>query len=238
MRRARRGDRDRRGDSRREPRVDTLDIATTPAAATATSWGAVQRGDSSGACLSVGAPRGVGPAHAGPTPRTWKDRPRMIDDPRMTRSSLIATGAIALTAFAALVGTALAGRCCAHTSEGGCVRRHRRRHLDRPRPAERQGADRKPLHRGGGQLPVQHRAQPRGEADTQALARSWGLSALLPGFMCISGLPKGVQLQHGGCSVGTSPVLMPTAGLKSFKWQACVAIPSRREHLSCTTRKL
>ena len=65
-----------------------------------------------------------------------------------------------------------------------------------------------------------------------------GPVALLPGFMCISGLPKGVQLQHGGCSVGTSPVLMPTAGLKSFKWQACVAIPSRREHLSCTTRKL
>jgi hypothetical protein len=65
-----------------------------------------------------------------------------------------------------------------------------------------------------------------------------GPTALLPGFMCITGLPKGFQLQHGGCSVGTSPVLMPTAAVKSFKWQACAAVMARRAHLSCTTRKL
>jgi hypothetical protein len=65
-----------------------------------------------------------------------------------------------------------------------------------------------------------------------------GPSALLPGFMCLTGIPAGQQAQHGGCSVGTSPILLPTAGIKSFKWQACVAIPSRREHMSCTTRKL
>src|SRR4029079_6807074 len=35
-----------------------------------------------------------------------------------------------------------------------------------------------------------------------------GPTALLPGFMCLTGIPKGLQLQHGGCSVGTSPVLM------------------------------
>jgi hypothetical protein len=65
-----------------------------------------------------------------------------------------------------------------------------------------------------------------------------GPTALLPGFMCISGIPKGIQLQHGGCAVGTSPILMPTPGIKSFKWQACVAIPARHEHPSCTTRRL
>jgi len=64
-----------------------------------------------------------------------------------------------------------------------------------------------------------------------------GPTALLPGFMCLTGIPKGLQLQHGGCSVGTSPVLMPVAGLKSFKWQACVAIPARHLHLTCTTHK-
>ena len=43
------------------------------------------------------------------------------------------------------------------------------------------------------------------------------------------------QLQHGGCSLGSTPVLMPTAGVKSFKWQACVAIG--HQHPTCTTRK-
>jgi hypothetical protein len=62
-----------------------------------------------------------------------------------------------------------------------------------------------------------------------------GPTALLPGFMCITGIPKGLQLQHGGCSLGTRPVLMPTAGVKSFKWQACVAIG--HQHPTCTTRK-
>lgn len=65
-----------------------------------------------------------------------------------------------------------------------------------------------------------------------------GPSALLPGFTCLTGIPAGLQAQHGGCSVGTSPNLMPTAGIRSFRWQACVAIPSRREHMRCTTRKL
>jgi hypothetical protein len=65
-----------------------------------------------------------------------------------------------------------------------------------------------------------------------------GPTALLPGFMCITGIPKGLQLQHGGCSVGTSPILMPNAGVKSFKWQACVAIPARHLHPTCTTHKL
>jgi hypothetical protein len=64
-----------------------------------------------------------------------------------------------------------------------------------------------------------------------------GPTALLPGFMCISGIPKGVQLQHGGCSVGTSPNIMPAAGSKVFSWQACVAIPARHEHPTCTTRR-
>jgi len=63
-----------------------------------------------------------------------------------------------------------------------------------------------------------------------------GPVALLPGFMCISGLPKGVQLQHGACGVGTSPVIMPTPGVKTFSWQACVAIPARHLHPTCTTR--
>jgi hypothetical protein len=65
-----------------------------------------------------------------------------------------------------------------------------------------------------------------------------GPTALLPGFMCITGIPKGVQLQHGGCSVGTSPNIMPTSTSKVFSWKACVAIPARHEHPSCTTRKL
>jgi hypothetical protein len=65
-----------------------------------------------------------------------------------------------------------------------------------------------------------------------------GPTALLPGFMCITGIPKGLQLQHGGCSVGTSPILMPNAGVKSFKWQACAAVMARHLHPTCTTRKL
>jgi len=65
-----------------------------------------------------------------------------------------------------------------------------------------------------------------------------GPTALLPGFMCLTGIPKGRQLEHGGCSVGTSQVLMPTATIKSFKWQACRTIPQRHEHPSCTTRAL
>jgi hypothetical protein len=65
-----------------------------------------------------------------------------------------------------------------------------------------------------------------------------GPTALLAGFMCITGLPKGVQLQHGGCSVGTSPMIMPTAQSKVFSWRACIAIPARHEHPTCTTRTL
>jgi hypothetical protein len=65
-----------------------------------------------------------------------------------------------------------------------------------------------------------------------------GPTALLPGFMCITGIPKGLQLQHGGCSVGMSPILMPNAGVKSFKWQACAAVMARHLHPTCTTRKL
>jgi hypothetical protein len=65
-----------------------------------------------------------------------------------------------------------------------------------------------------------------------------GPTALLRGYMCITGIPKGLQLAHGGCSVGTSPILLPTGGIKSFKWQACTAIPARHEHMTCTTRRL
>jgi len=65
-----------------------------------------------------------------------------------------------------------------------------------------------------------------------------GPTPLLSGFMCITGIPKGVQLQHGGCSVGTSPMIMPTSTSKVFSWKACVAIPARHEHPSCATRTL
>ena len=65
-----------------------------------------------------------------------------------------------------------------------------------------------------------------------------GPTSLLRGFMCITGIPAGLQLQHGGCAVGTSPILMPTPNIKSFKWQACVSVPARHEHPSCTTRRL
>jgi hypothetical protein len=66
-----------------------------------------------------------------------------------------------------------------------------------------------------------------------------GPAPLLPGFLCITGIPKGFQIQHGGCTIARSPEeLMPRPDFKSFSWKACVAIPSRQEHMSCTTRKL
>jgi hypothetical protein len=65
-----------------------------------------------------------------------------------------------------------------------------------------------------------------------------GPTSLLPGYTCLTGIPKGFQLEHGGCAVGTSPILMPTANIKSFKWQACRAIPTRHQHVTCTTRSL
>ena len=62
-----------------------------------------------------------------------------------------------------------------------------------------------------------------------------GPAPLLPGFLCISGIPKGLQLQHGACIVARTPEeLMPRPDFKSFGWQACVAVPSRNEHVSCT----
>jgi hypothetical protein len=66
-----------------------------------------------------------------------------------------------------------------------------------------------------------------------------GPAPLLPGFLCITGIPKGLQLQHGGCTVARTPEeLMPRPDFKSFRWQACVAVPSRNEHMTCTTRTL
>jgi hypothetical protein len=62
-----------------------------------------------------------------------------------------------------------------------------------------------------------------------------GPTALLPGFMCLTGIPKGMQLQHGSCALGSTPVVVPTAGVKSFTWQACVKIGN--QHRTCTTRK-
>jgi hypothetical protein len=62
-----------------------------------------------------------------------------------------------------------------------------------------------------------------------------GPTALLPGFMCLTGIPKGMQLQHGSCALGSTPVLVPTAGIKSFTWQACVK--TGHQHPTCTTRK-
>ena len=65
-----------------------------------------------------------------------------------------------------------------------------------------------------------------------------GPASLVPGFMCLTGIPAGLQLEHGGCSVGTSPMLVPTAAIRSFRWQACRSIRGRSEHRRCATRVL
>ena len=65
-----------------------------------------------------------------------------------------------------------------------------------------------------------------------------GPTSLLPGFMCLTGIPKGLQLEHGGCSVGTSPILSAYGDDQELQMAGVQGDPARHEHMSCTTRML
>ena len=74
---------------------------------------------------------------------------------------------------------------------------------------------------------------------TQRRSRGTGVTALLPGFMCATGIPAGVQIMRARCVIGTKPSdFIPHPGQKVFAFGACVAIPARHEHMSCATRRL
>ena len=57
--------------------------------------------------------------------------------------------------------------------------------------------------------------------------------------MCATGIPAGVQIMHARWVIGTKTSdFIPHPGQKLFAFGACVAIPARHEHMSCTTRRL
>ena len=74
---------------------------------------------------------------------------------------------------------------------------------------------------------------------THRRSRGMDVTALLPGFMCATGIPAGMQNTRARCVIGTKTSdFIPHPGQKLFAFGACVAIPARHEHMSCTTRKL
>jgi len=165
------------------------------------------------------------------------NRPRIVDDQAMTHGSPIMLGAIAIAAVAVVGGTAWrADAALAPPKVVQCGDIAAAVWTVRDRLSGK-GLTGSHYTVGAVSFPCST-ARRLAAKLTHRRSLGPGPTSLLPGFMCLTGGTKGLQLEHGGCSVGTSPILMPTATIKSFKWQACRAIPARHEHMSCTTRML